>query len=75
IVILVTYDDLIGDIVAKGRDEKQLVDIIKDENDLKMLVAIAKADMNSINMAWVMLHNQSIECLKNRALQKIECDS
>ncbi|SJL82528.1 DarT ssDNA thymidine ADP-ribosyltransferase family protein [Vibrio palustris] len=75
IVILVTYDDLIGDIVAKGRDEKQLVDIIKDENDLKMLVAIAKADMNSINMAWVMIHNQSIECLKNRALQKIECDS
>jgi putative nucleotidyltransferase with HDIG domain len=40
IVILVTYDDLIGDIVA-----------------------------------WVMLHNQSIECLKNRALQKIECNS
>lgn len=29
IVTLVTYDDLIGDIVARDRDEKQLVDIIK----------------------------------------------
>ncbi|HHQ4749684.1 TPA: DarT ssDNA thymidine ADP-ribosyltransferase family protein [Aeromonas veronii] len=75
IVILVTYDDLIGDIVAKGRDEKQLVDVITSENDLKMLIALAKADMNSINMAWVMMHNQTIEDLKNRTLQTIACNN
>lgn len=71
IVILVTYDDLIGDIVAKGRNEKQLIDVVKTENDLKMLVAIAKADMNSINPFWVMSHNQSIEALKSRVLSSI----
>ena len=32
IVMLVTYDDLVGDIVAKGRDKKQLLDIITSEN-------------------------------------------
>ena len=74
IVILVTYDDLIGDIVARGRDEKQLFDVIEDENDLNMLVAIAKADMNSINPFWVMSHNQSIEALKSKALQAIGCN-
>ncbi|MEC5317580.1 DarT ssDNA thymidine ADP-ribosyltransferase family protein [Brenneria populi subsp. brevivirga] len=71
IVTLVTYDDLIGDIVAKDRDEKQLIDVIKNENDLKMLVALAKADMNAINPAWVIIHNQSIEDLKSRTLQTI----
>lgn len=74
IVILVAYDDLIGDIVAKGRDEKQLFGVIQNENDLKMLVAIAKADMNAINPFWVMIHNQSIEALKYRALQAIGCN-
>ncbi|MGI2192916.1 DarT ssDNA thymidine ADP-ribosyltransferase family protein [Shewanella baltica] len=75
IVLLVTYDDLIGDIVAKGRDEKQLADVITSENDLMMLIALAKADMNSINMTWVMSHNQSIEDLKSRILQAKECNS
>lgn len=74
IITLVTYDDLIGDIVARGRDEKQLVPIIKDENDLKMLVAIAKSDMNSINKYWVIIHNNSIEELKCRMTKLIGCN-
>ncbi|WDT86989.1 DarT ssDNA thymidine ADP-ribosyltransferase family protein [Alteromonas sp. 009811495] len=75
IVILVTYDDLIGDIVARGRDEKQLADVIENENDLNMLIALGKADMNSINMYWVMSHGQSIETLKSRMLQVLGCNS
>lgn len=74
IVTLVTYDDLIGDIVANGRNEKQLFDVIQNKNDLYMLVSIAKADMNSINPFWVITQNQSIEALISKALQKIECD-
>lgn len=75
IVMLVTYDDLIGDIVARERDEKQLADIIENENDLNMLIALAKADMNSINMFWVISHGQSIEALKCRMLQVLGCNS
>ncbi|MFP7604996.1 MULTISPECIES: DarT ssDNA thymidine ADP-ribosyltransferase family protein [Serratia] len=68
IVTLVTYDDLIGDIVARDRDEKQLIDIIKDENDLTMLIALSKADMNAINPEWVTTHSKSIEDLESRVL-------
>ncbi|HAS6204090.1 TPA: DUF4433 domain-containing protein [Vibrio vulnificus] len=75
IVILVAYDDLIGDIVARERDEKQLADVIENENDLNMLIALAKADMNSINMFWVISHWQSIEALKRRMLQVLGCNS
>ncbi|EPZ5284232.1 DarT ssDNA thymidine ADP-ribosyltransferase family protein [Cronobacter dublinensis] len=75
IVTLVTYDDLIGDIVAKGRDEKQLIDIIKNENDLKMLIALSKADMNAINPEWVTIHNKSIADLESRVLRVIRSNS
>ncbi|WP_336928869.1 DarT ssDNA thymidine ADP-ribosyltransferase family protein [Vibrio cholerae] len=75
IVILVTYDDLIGDIVARDRDENQLVDVIENENDLNMLIALAKADMNSINISWVISHGPSIEALKSRMLQVLGCNS
>lgn len=75
IVTLVTYDDLIGDIVAKDRDEKQLIDIIKNENDLKMLIALSKADMNAINPEWVTTHNKSIADLESRVLCVIRSNS
>ncbi|MDY4324203.1 DarT ssDNA thymidine ADP-ribosyltransferase family protein [Pectobacterium sp. CHL-2024] len=71
IVTLVTYDDLIGDIVARDRDERQLIDVIKDENDLKMLIALSKADMNAINPEWVTTHSKSIEDLESRTLHVI----
>nr|MCQ3991504.1 DUF4433 domain-containing protein [Klebsiella pneumoniae] len=75
IVTLVTYDDLIGDIVAKDRDEKQLIDIIKNENDLKMLIALSNADMNAINPDWVTTHKKSIADLESRVLCVIRSNS
>jgi len=73
IVMLVTYDDLIGDIVAKGRNEQQLFDIIESENDLIMLVALGKSDMSSINPIWVMINNNAIEALKVKAVESLGC--
>lgn len=75
IVTLVTYDDLIGDIVARDRDEKQLIDVIKNENDLKMLIALSKADMNAINPEWVTTHSKSIEDLESRTLHVIRSNN
>ncbi|WP_447796667.1 DarT ssDNA thymidine ADP-ribosyltransferase family protein [Pseudomonas moraviensis] len=71
IVMLVTYDDLIGDIVAKGRDEKQLFSVIESENDLNMLVALGKADMLSINSQWPSIHHGKIELLKGNAIKSL----
>lgn len=73
IVILVTYDDLIGDIVAKGRNKQQLFDIIETEEDLNMIVALGKADMISINPIWVILNESKIEMLKVKAIETLGC--
>ena len=75
IVTLVTYDDLIGDIVARDRDEKQLVDIIKNENDLQMLIALSKADMSAINPEWVTAYSQSIDDLALRTVHVIRSNN
>lgn len=71
IVMLVTYDDLIGDIVARDRNEKQLIDVIKSVNELTMLFAISKADMNAINPFWVVIHTKSLEELRSRTMDLI----
>lgn len=71
IVMLVTYDDLVGDIVAKGRDESQLNEVVTCENDINMLVALGKADMQSINALWPMIHAHNINLLKSRAIASL----
>ncbi len=48
IVMLVVYHDLIGEIVGKGRDRKQILYVIKTMDDFDMLVAISKADVASL---------------------------
>ena len=75
IVTLVTYDDLIGDIVAKDRNEEQLFDIINNQNDLQMLIALSKADMYAINPEWVTIHSKSIEGLEERFMRGIRSNS
>ncbi|HYV39723.1 MAG TPA: DarT ssDNA thymidine ADP-ribosyltransferase family protein [Gemmataceae bacterium] len=49
---LVCYHDLVGDILAKGRDESQLVEIVDDERELDMLIALAKADALAVHSEW-----------------------
>jgi len=49
---LVAYHDLIGDIIGKGRRIEELIDVVEDERDLNMLIALGKADMLAINPAW-----------------------
>lgn len=73
IVMLVTYDDLIGDIVAKGRSEQQLFNIIESEEELNMIIALGKADMISINPMWVFLNEHKIKALKLKAIDALEC--
>ena len=72
IVMLVTYDDLLGEIVAKGRDKSQLFDIITSPEDINMLVALSKADIGSLNQFWLTQVSDGIEDLRNEALQKLQ---
>lgn len=69
---LVTYDDLVGDIVANGRDKKQLPKIAKTKRRVDLLIAIGKADMGAINEKWVTDNIAAIEELRLYAYEEIE---
>lgn len=69
ILMLVCYHDLVGDIIGKGRDEDQLFDIITDERDLDMLIAIAKADVQAIHDQW--WDEDAVAELRKRAVKAL----
>lgn len=69
---LVCYHDLIGDIVAKGRREEELKQIVCDEHELDMLIAISKADMKSINASWLTNNEAKIEVLRRNILKNLK---
>lgn len=49
---LVCYHDLVGDVLGKGRDEKQIIDVVDDKDELDMLFALGKADATSLSEHW-----------------------
>lgn len=65
---LVCYHDLVGDIVAKGRNSTELEEVVATERQLNMLIAIGKADMKSVNAWWGMQYQQPIDELRRRVL-------
>lgn len=38
--------------MLKGRDKKEMADVINDENDIDMLIAMSLADVQAINSTW-----------------------
>ena len=52
IVKLVCYHDLVGEVMGKGRDERQIVDVTESEEELDMLFALGKADATSLCEEW-----------------------
>jgi len=68
---LVSYHDLIGDIVSKGRKIEELERIVNDEIELNMLIAIAKADMKSIVPSWVMKNESNIENVRKTIMAEL----
>lgn len=52
IVKLVCYHDLIGEVLGKGRDEQQIVDVAQTKLELDALFALGKADATSLVECW-----------------------
>lgn len=52
ICMLVVYHDIVGECMGKGRDIKQIAQIITCKEDLEMLLAISVADTKTINPTW-----------------------
>lgn len=66
---LVCYHDLVGDILGKNRDEQQLIEIVDDERELDMLMALAKADVLAVNTNW--WNDEAAKALRERVRDKI----
>jgi hypothetical protein len=70
IFICVTYDDLVGEIVGKGRNKKQLFNLIESKEILDLLFTLGKADLKDVNSSW--LDDESnFDTLYEEALQEI----
>jgi HD superfamily phosphodiesterase len=66
---LVCYHDLVGDIIHKGRRIEELVDVVENERELDMLIALAKADMLAINRWWV--DDERIQELRRQVIEEL----
>lgn len=67
---LVCYHDLVGDVLGKGRDEQQIVDVIDSVEELDMLFALGKADATVLVEHW--WDEPAAKALYARCLKAIE---
>jgi HD domain len=73
ILKLVCYHDLVGEVLGKGRDEQQIVDVAENKLELDMLFAIGKADATSLCESW--WDENQATALYNRCLKAIKLNS
>lgn len=66
---LVCYHDLVGEVLGKGRDEQQIIDVVDDERELDMLFALGKADATALVEEW--WNEAKAERLYDRCLKMI----
>lgn len=52
VCLAVVYHNIAGDCMLKGRDRKEMVDVIHDENDIDMLISMSLADVKAVNSTW-----------------------
>lgn len=75
IFLAVTYDDLIGEIVGKGRNKQQLFDIASTPDEINLLFAIGKADMKDVHEPWLEEHEDALNALYEEAILRVEQDA
>jgi hypothetical protein len=66
---LVCYHDLVGDVLGRGRDEQQIIDVVDDEEELDMLFALGKADATVLVEHW--WNEEAANALYARCLEAI----
>lgn len=72
---LVCYHDLVGDILGRGRDERQLVDVAENRLDLDMLILLGQADASSLQEKWELTFVQKASALRAKCAPKLASDS
>jgi hypothetical protein len=67
---LVCYHDLVGDVLGRGRDEQQIVDVVSSRDELDMLFALGRADATVLVETW--WDTAAAEALYHRCLAAID---
>jgi len=49
---LVCYHDLVGDVIGRGRHEIQITQVADNEEELKLLFLLGKADATTLGFHW-----------------------
>ena len=70
---LVCYHDLVGDVLGRGRDEQQILDVVDDVEELDMLFAIGRADVTALTPRW--WDEECADRLYGRCVEAIESAS
>lgn len=52
LLLLVCYHDLVGDVLEQERDAQQILDVVRNEDELRMLFAISRADVTALVPWW-----------------------
>lgn len=52
ILKLVCYHDLVGEVMGKGRDERQIVDTATSKLELDALFMLSRADVTALRDEW-----------------------
>jgi len=69
---LVCYHDIVGDIVGKGRRVEELEEIVSNERELDMIIALGRADMMSVKPDWGVKYNRKIDIIRETVMTKLE---
>lgn len=52
VCLAVVYHNIAGDCMLKDRDKKEMADIISNEEDIDLLIAMSLADVQATNSTW-----------------------
>ena len=66
---LVCYHDLVGDVLGRGRHEAQIVKVAENEEELKLLFLLGKADATTLGFYW---DQEEADAIFARTLKAIE---
>ena len=69
ICLLVAYHDLMGDIIGKDRDIRELYELNLSNKELYMLAALAEADIIAVNAGWEWSIEEQLEELIDEVLR------
>jgi hypothetical protein len=59
VCLAVVYHNIAGDCMLKGREKKEMAEIISSEEDIDLLIAMSLADVQATNSTW---YQQMIYC-------------